>query len=279
MRGTISVLGALLLLPAAIAPVPDPGMTRGREVSRALLAGDTDALQRAFSPEFTAAVGGPDGLKALIRKVAADAGRETAVEEELVYHEAGFTSYYRRSRFEKIPDVTIRWVIGPDGIVRGGTVQPSAAPAASPNLAYQTKARLRLPFRAPAEGRWYVAWGGRDPIRNYHVIAPDQRFANDFLVMKDGMPFRGDGKSNEDHYCFGQPIYAPAAGTVVKAVNDVPDNARPGITNSGQARGQSRHHRPWRWRIFAARPFPPGKRRRSCRRKGRGGHPARPLRQ
>lgn len=238
MRGRMAGLAATwFLASAAVAPTPDAGMARGREVTKAMLAGDAVALQRAFSPAFTAAVGGPDGLKALVRKVAADAGREISVQEELVYHEAGFTNYYRRSRFEKIPDVTIRWVIGPDGIVLGGTVLPTAVPASSPYLAYQTKTPLYLPFKAPTEGRWYVAWGGRDPIRNYHVIAPDQRFAYDLLVMKDGSPFRGDGKRNEDHYCFGEPIYAPAAGTVVKAVDDVPDNVRPGVTNSEQPAG------------------------------------------
>jgi hypothetical protein len=230
-------LTTLLLLPAVVSPATDPGITRGREVTQALLAGDAEALQRLFSPTFVAAVGGPEGLKALVQKVATDAGRETAVREELVFHEAGFTSYYRRSRFEKIPDVTIRWVMNGDGIVQGGTVLPTPAPAASPYLDYQTKTPLRLPFHAPAEGRWYVAWGGRDPIRNYHVIAPDQRFANDFLVMKNGTLFRGDGRRNEDHYCFGQPIYAPSAGTVVKAVGDVADNARPGITNAEQPAG------------------------------------------
>ena len=237
MRGGLPVVAALLAVVAPAAVAPDPGMERGRAVTQALYAGDAEALKRALSPEFLAALGGGQGLRAFISQVAAQLGRETGVQEELVYQEDGFTNYYRRSRFEKVPDVTIRWLIGPDGIVHGGLVQPTPTPAASSHLDYQTKAPLRLPFRAPKEGRWYVAWGGRDPIRNYHVIAADQRFANDFYVMKDGSPFRGDGKRNEDHYCFGEPIYAPAGGTVVRGVNDVPDNAAPGVTNSAQPVG------------------------------------------
>jgi len=83
-------------------------------------------------------------------------------------------------------------------------------------------------MRRPATGAWYVAWGGRDAIHNKHVQAPDQRFAYDLIVMRDGRYFRGDGSRNEDHFCFGEPVVAPAAGRVMTATDGEADNLRPG---------------------------------------------------
>ncbi len=78
-------------------------------------------------------------------------------------------------------------------------------------------------FRLPFEGLWYVGWGGPDALHNYHVEAAPQRHAYDFLVWKDGSTFMDEGTANEDYYAFGQPIFAPADGTVVRAVSDLPD--------------------------------------------------------
>jgi murein DD-endopeptidase MepM/ murein hydrolase activator NlpD len=55
------------------------------------------------------------------------------------------------------------------------------------------------------------------------VIARDQRFAYDFLQRKNGVSHKGDGKTNAQYYCFGQPILAPGAGTVAAVVDSVPD--------------------------------------------------------
>ena len=97
-------------------------------------------------------------------------------------------------------------------------------------LDYKTQAALHLPF----EGEWYVYWGGRSWAQNYHVVARDQRFAYDFLMLARGdagWSYRDSGENNSDYYCFGQPIYAPADGAVVKAQSDLPDNI-PGEMNA-----------------------------------------------
>jgi len=94
---------------------------------------------------------------------------------------------------------------------------------------YQTQTALHLPFA----GEWYVYWGGRCVAGNRHVVARDQRFAYDFLILargRAGQSYRGSGENNTDYYCFGQPIYAPAEGSVVKAENELPDNT-PGEMN------------------------------------------------
>lgn len=105
-------------------------------------------------------------------------------------------------------------------------------PAPSGFLDYQTKTTLVLPFK----GQWHVAWGGRTVGRNRHAMAPDQRFAYDFLQLEDGWSFRDGGDKNDLFVCFSQPIHAPASGTVVKAGDGVHDNA-PGEMDSAQALG------------------------------------------
>lgn len=210
------------------------GLEQGRELTRLLHAGDAAALETRLAPAFLAAIGGRDGLQKLLAQVKEQAGSEQQVLREAVFHEGGITNYYRVSRYERLPDVTARWVIGPDSRVMGAAIRPSEQPAASDRLDYRTRARLRLPFRAPAEqGRWYVAWGGRNAVDNYHVKATDQRFAYDFVVTRDAAVFAGAGARNEDHYCWGEPVVAPAAGRVVHAEGGHKDNERPGALVEG----------------------------------------------
>jgi hypothetical protein len=108
-------------------------------------------------------------------------------------------------------------------------------PAATDFLGYQTKTPLRLPFA----GEWYVYWGGRTVAQNKHAVVRDQRFAYDLIVLAEGrrgQSFRSLGETNDDYYCFGLPIFAPADGVVVKAQNEVPDNS-PGEMNSKRILG------------------------------------------
>jgi hypothetical protein len=111
----------------------------------------------------------------------------------------------------------------------------SKRPAATEFLDYRTQTALHLPFA----GEWYVYWGGRSVAENRHVMARDQRFAYDFLILargRGGQSYRSSGESNTDYYCFGQPVYAPAGGSVVKAENELPDNT-PGEMNPKAALG------------------------------------------
>ena len=58
----------------------------------------------------------------------------------------------------------------------------------------------------------------------------------DFVYPKDGRIFSGPGgirSKNTDYYCFGQPILAPADGTVIKAEAGYDDN------DPGKATGDS----------------------------------------
>ncbi len=78
-------------------------------------------------------------------------------------------------------------------------------------------------FRVPLDGPVAVAWGGATPDVNYHVIAPNQRWAYDLVVIRDGKTYRGDGLKLEDYYAYDMPVVAPADGIVNATLNDARD--------------------------------------------------------
>ncbi len=104
--------------------------------------------------------------------------------------------------------------------------------APSNYLDYQTIADLELPFNDD----WFVFWGGRTIEENYHASLGDQRFAIDVVQTQNGSSFIGDGKQNEDYYCYGDTLYAPESGQVVEMENSVAENI-PGETNTNQLFG------------------------------------------
>jgi len=53
------------------------------------------------------------------------------------------------------------------------------------------------------------------------------RYSYDFVVTDDqGKMYKGEGLRNEDWYGWGKPVLAPAGGTVIRAVSNIPDNAK-----------------------------------------------------
>lgn len=76
----------------------------------------------------------------------------------------------------------------------------------------------------PGKGAWYVANGGSSVKLNHHVGNRQQWYAFD-LDKRDaeGNEAKGDGKKNEDHFVFGEPVLAPADGTVVFVVDAIED--------------------------------------------------------
>jgi hypothetical protein len=100
--------------------------------------------------------------------------------------------------------------------------------AASP-LAFRTypsshdHAPSQARFRLPLDGPITVAWGGATPDINYHVAYPDQRWAYDLLVTRQGKSHKGDGQNCHDYYCYGLPVLAPAEGTVQLTSDGDPD--------------------------------------------------------
>jgi murein DD-endopeptidase MepM/ murein hydrolase activator NlpD len=95
------------------------------------------------------------------------------------------------------------------------------APPVRADAVPQGKTVLTLPF----EGRWDVVWGGTTLENNYHgKMWPSSRYAYDFVaVAKNGDTYRGKGERPQDYVGYGQPILAPADGTVVTAEDGHPD--------------------------------------------------------
>jgi len=217
------------------APATNATIEAGQALTRAFLDGDLAAVHARFDERMQAAMD-PAALVAFREQVAAQLGEEQSVTSEEAVPVQGLDSYVRLSRWSKLPaPVLTQWVFAPDGRVAGFVIRPADAQpqaAESPHLQRDTVAELRLPFH----GEWVVFWGGRDIAQNYHAANPAQRFAYDFVQRVDGRSHTGDGSELAQYHCWGEPILAPADGTVVEAVGDLPDQAI-GTTNARQPAG------------------------------------------
>ena len=164
---------------------------------------------------------------------------DSVLSEQVQSPGAGNFVYRARCRFSATPvALEIVLAFGADGRVSGLLVRP---PADEPRKEYpsthlddRTKTPLRLPFR----DEWTVFWGGRTLATNYHAFTRDQRFAMDLLIVRDGTTHSGDGTKCSDYYCYGRPVLAPAAGTVVWEADSLPDQT-PGRMDPAHATGNS----------------------------------------
>ncbi|VUM23536.1 M23 family metallopeptidase [Stenotrophomonas maltophilia] len=230
----VLVVSFSALIGAAAAADP---RQQGAALTTQFYEGHIDALWERMTPQMQAGLQSPQNLVALREQVLAGWGAETELVSEKVEKVDGFDTYLRQARFARSPDVIqVLWAIDADGRIGGFYIRPlqTTPPqaAASGFLDYQTRTRLQLPFN----DEYYVFWGGRTVEQNYHAAHAGQRFALDLLVVRDGRSHRGDGLRNDDYYCFGRPILAPADGTVVEVIEGVADNV-PGQMNAAQLTG------------------------------------------
>lgn len=219
-------LGFFLLLALGFDASADEAATlaRGRELTATYLEGDTASVFAQMEPRMQGFVRGADGFAKWSANALAEIGKETEVLSETVREDVGIAVYERTSRWSKSKEPwVIRWEIGPDGKVGGFGIhtQDVREPAPTRHLDYVTKTSLRLPF----DGQWTVFSGGRTIEQNVHVVQAQQRFAYDMAITRAGRSYRGAGEALEDYFCWGTPILAPAAGTVVVAVGEQPDQA------------------------------------------------------
>ena len=104
---------------------------------------------------------------------------------------------------------------------------PGSGPAADSTAVPRSRTPMQLPFR----GEWYVFGGGDNEEVNIHISAPGQRRAADIMIKGAGdLSHKGTGRRNEDYFVYGKEILAAAPGTVVTAIDGVPDN-EPGSMN------------------------------------------------
>ena len=231
MRRTLPLV-ALVPWLAATGPTTAPvdPVARGRQFAQWFLDGNGAAMAAAASPALRAALGPPDPAAPLRDQLL---GPGPATPPPAGPAEQVTTVVVRTVVTHDGRSMRLTTTVDADGRVIGFLVRPDpSTEAPSTFLDYQTKAAARLPF----DGTWTVAWGGRTVRQNYHAAYPDQRFAYDILIERDGRTHTGDGSRLADFYCYGQPILAPAAGKVVEAVNDLPDNV-PGHMDPAHAAG------------------------------------------
>ena len=119
-----------------------------------------------------------------------------------------------------------RWhVVGYVALVLVVVTLPLYDPYPSSYDEHPSTVTFRVPFDEPTT----VAWGSATADANYHVYLPDQRWAYDLLMTRDGRSFRGAGTELDDYYVYGFPVLAPASGAVFAAHDgevDVPISGR-----------------------------------------------------
>lgn len=93
---------------------------------------------------------------------------------------------------------------------------------------------LSTSYRPPFDGEWTVVNGSPDRRHSHSWGIYAQRYAYDFLITdeagrtRDGTDRSRDGAVEvpDAHYCFGEPVLAPADGVVIAVRNDHPDHDR-----------------------------------------------------
>jgi len=138
-------------------------------------------------------------------------------------------AYERYSRFSKTDNpVHIYLLFDNKGKVYNFFTKTTDRAAESKYSNYKTKTDLQLPFH----GEWYVLYGGRTFNLNTHVPNPSQRFACDFVIVKNHSRFKINETINKNYYCFGEKIFSPGQGIVYEMVNNINDN-KPWIRREG----------------------------------------------
>lgn len=200
--------------------------------------GRYDALESRFVPMLRAMIDNTGGLAGMRQQIADSCG-DTIAEHATFVDEGdhlllGRATTLTRSSSCGPGDNDLREIITVAGDGRIGQFRAELVPSYSdchffsdPEGAvcdiadYQPKTELHLPFK----GEWYVDRGGRNLIQNSHAHDDAQRYAIDVLIRKDGASNSGHSQNLADYLCFGAPVLAPAAGAVIAAVRDLPDQA------------------------------------------------------
>ena len=83
--------------------------------------------------------------------------------------------------------------------------------------------RAAVAVDLPLEGEWAMVAGGRSRLLSHHYGTPFVRDALDFARLVNGQAFVGDPEQEASWHGFGQPVLAPADGTVVSVRDDLAD--------------------------------------------------------
>lgn len=189
-------------------------------------ANDIPGLQALFAPTMRAAFP-EEKLRPFVTNILNNVGAIVSSELDLGDRSARYS--LKAQHGERLLDLQV----DKDGKITSLRITSPAAPY--PPRVARSAVALVLPFR----GQWSVRWGGDTLDVNHHVFYLSQQRAADLVVLgPDGKTYRGDGKRNEDYYAYGQEVLAVADGTVIMAIDGVPEN-EPGSENQSVVGGNS----------------------------------------
>lgn len=199
----------------------DAIMQRGRALSDWTSAESIAAVAKAATPELRSRIESAGGAAAFAEAIKGQMGPRTKVFDEIAMTINGLSFYQRLAAHERAPATatTIAW--DEKGLVVSAGIQPSAVPP--PALPAGAGVPVRLPFAAPRQGSWFTYWGGRNLVRNYHMVAPAQTYAFDFVVTREGRSYDGPQNELSSYFCWGEPVLAAADGVVADVVDGVAD--------------------------------------------------------
>ena len=216
-----------LLITEAAAEAPTPASTRrftmvANKLIRAINSSDSAAIQASFDAQMQQALP-PEKTTPFFRGLVSAAGK---LKDAGVPQVTGPTAIVRVTAERGAWDFKI--TLDTSNRISGLTVTPPGSGSAADSTAVR---RSRTPMQLPFRGEWYVFWGGDNEKVNYHAAVPGQRRAADIIIKGAGdLSHKDTGRRNEHYFVYGKEILAAAAGTVVTAIDGVPDN-EPGSMN------------------------------------------------
>ena len=196
--------------------------SRVRQLFGYFESGQSAALYAAFGPQMRKSTS-PVKMATASKQLGAEWGHEEKMIGENFAPDmlSASTVYSRYSQFSKIKaPIFTAMVLDEHGQIAMFQFRPVPPLTGNRFVDYQDTTKLRLPFN----GDWFVYQGGRLGYQNPNAYRDAERYAVVFTVLKDGRPFSGDGSKNEQFYCYGQPVLAPADGTVVQVTDSYADN-------------------------------------------------------
>ena len=218
---------AELLITEAAAKAPAPASAQrftkvANKLFHAINSDDSAAIQASFDAQMQQALP-PDKATPFFREIVSATGKLKKAGAPQV---TGPTAIVRVTAERGALDFKI--TLDASDKISELSVTPAASdPAADSTAVPRSRTPMQLPFR----GEWYVFWGGDNEKVNHHVSVRGQRRAADLLIKgADDLTHKDTGRRNEDYFVYGKEILAAATGTVVTAIDGVPDN-EPGSMN------------------------------------------------
>jgi len=204
-------------------PMSPQAKQRAIKVFELFNSGQTGALWAGFSEGTRKNYGSEEKFAAQVKKIREGLGAETKMLDEILGPtlRSNGTLYSRLSEFSNAPSQVVFTIgINEKGQTDALLIGPERVPYQGRFGGYKDATKLKLPF----SGEWFVDQGGRSAFQNGNFLSDDQRFSSDFVLLKNGHAYNGDGTDSAQYFCFGQPVLAPADGQIVMVEDGFQDN-------------------------------------------------------